>query len=529
MEIITEISENKYKLSLGNANEDSLDAVLDTASNVEEFDIWLEIKSDNEVQRLKTLFEKLGGSVKKLTWSNWSQHELSAAEIIGLLGSLKSLESLKLSSWQKPFTGDAGSLDLPNISEIEVSEGNNFIFDFLTAALPENTIKSLRVDRISEVEEKLVQFLKKQSSITRLDVQGDISNVEALSSLKLERLRVILYEKSEETDDQKKFLQTLIKSQSELVDLDLLNDSDYSFCFVDDAIFADIAALSKLENLAIAIDGLTANGIKEITNLTALKNLRVKTNRDSSLELFKELGELKLSSLESLVLNLWSFDIPADTYTAFGQNFENLKALRITLGTRHSIEFFAKAFPNLEDLSVRFGEANNRVEFSQAFTGGETVDSKLKKLRLQFWGGETIDTDKFLEFLGLFANLEKLDIHTKFPFSAAFINQLADKLGSIKSIKLSSFEVRNSETFPTETVDALKALREKVSYASLSLANVQHVDFGGGIPDDADGESRQFTFQPLVDALKGVYEPKSSSLANIRIHNNLELIAGKEE
>jgi hypothetical protein len=466
--------------------------------------------------------------VKNLTWCNWSQHELTAAQVGDLLGNFKNLKTLKLSSWNKAFTGDVAALNLPSIESLEVSECSNFIFDFLSAALPENVIKCVKVDRVSEVDEKFVAFAKKQSSITKLDLQGDFQTADVITGLKLEALRVILYEK-EDTDSQKKFLQTLIKSQPNLTDLDLLNDSDYSFCFVDDAIFTDIASLSKLKNLAIAVDGLTASGIKAISNLSSLKNLQLKTNREESLALFKEFAAVKNSSLESLVLRLWSFEIPAETYQAIGANCTNLKSLRITLGTWHKIEFFAKAFPNLEELNVRFGEANNKVEFSQAFDGSESItQSKMKKLRLQFWGGEAVDTEKFFKFLGVYTNLQRLDIRTKFPFCASFINELAGKLGTIKSIKLSSFEVRNNETFPADTIDALKALREKVNYASLSLANIQHVDFGGGLPETVDGESREFTFQPLIDALKGVFAPKESSMANIRIHNNLVLIAGKE-
>ncbi|KAG5676189.1 hypothetical protein PVAND_006038 [Polypedilum vanderplanki] len=530
MKLISEIGENKYKLSLGSTNESSLESALDTTHEIEEFDIWLEIKSDNEVQRLKNLFEKLGGNVKKLSWCNWNhEHVLPANAVAELLNNFKSLKSLSLSSWNKPFSGDAGTLNLPNIEAIEVSECGNFVFDFLSAALPENVIKCVKVSQVSEPDEKFTSFVKKQSSIVSLNLRGDFNIADAITGLKLECLRVIIYEKEGETDNQKKFLQTLIKSQQNLKNLDLINDSDYSFCFVDDELFADITSLSKLESLAITIDGLTPSGIKGISNLSALKNLQLKTNRESSLPLFKEFAEIKNSSLENLILNLWSFEIPAETYTAIGQNCENLKSLKITLGTWHKISFFAKAFPQLEELNVRFGEANNRVEFGQVYDASETItQSKMKRLRLQFWGSETIDTESFLKFLGVFTNLEKLDIHTKFPFCATFINQITEKLGTIKNIKLSSFEVRNNETFPAETINALKALREKVNFVSLSLSNIQHVDFGQGLPENVDGESRQFTFKPLIDGLEGVYEAKDSSLANIRIHNNLELIAGKD-
>lgn len=508
----------------------ALESILDTTKTLEEFDIWLEIKSENEVQRLKQLYQAQGKNVQKLFWCNWSQHEVSAAEIVEMLNCFPNLKFLKLSSWDKEFTGEAGKLELPNIKCIEVSECQSFVLEFLANALPENVIKCVKIDRVSEADDKFCALIKKQASIKRLNIHGDFKTVEPLTELKLERLRCLLPHNEEKSDEQRTFLQTLIKSQPDLINLDLLNESDYAFSFVDDGMFADISALSKLENLAIGIDGMSASGIKAITNLSALKDLQLKTNKESSLVIFKELSGLKNATLEHLILHLWSFDIPAETYEAMGANFENLKSLKITLGTRHKISFFAKAFPNLENLRIKFGEANNRVEFDQIYDGSENItQSKLKKLCLRMWGAETIDTESFFKFLGVFTSLEKLQINTKFPFTAEFINQLAEKLNSIKNIKLSTFEIRNSETFPTETIDALKLLRTKVNFASLSLSNIQNVDFGNGHSPDADGEFHDFTFQPLVDALKGVYSQKSSSMANIRIHNNLELIAGKDE
>lgn len=530
-EILTEISENKFKLDVGSMNLDLLESTLATKRDYEEFDIWLEIKSDNDVQKLKELYQQHGASVKTLNWCNWTNFDIAASDIVELLNSLPNLTTLKFSSWQKEFTGsvNAGCLKLPNLSSLEISECQLFIFDFLTTALPENVVKSLKVHGINDVDEKFSAFISKQKSVKRLNINGDFFTLEPLTSLKLESLRVILFRKDED-DSQLEFIRALIASQSELTELDLLNEAAYSFSFVNDDILAAVGKLSKLEKFSFNIDDVTSKGIAIFSSLCALKSLQVKTNRDRSLGLFNELSSQKNSTLETLVLDLWTFEIPAETYSQFGANYENLKSLTITLGTWHSVNFFAKAFPNLESLNVSFGEANQRVEFAQAYdASSEIANSNLKSLRLKFWGGEEIDSEKFFKMIAGFSQLESLQIQSKFAFTAAFIAQFAEKLASIKALKLSTFSIHNNEKFPAEIIEALKNLRSKLDFVSITLANMQVVNFGSGIQQGEDAEDDSFSFQPLIDGLQGIYRDKSGSFANIRIHNNLELIAGCEK
>jgi hypothetical protein len=226
---------------------------------------------------------------------------------------------------------------------------------------------------------------------------------------------------------------------------------------------------------------------------------------------------------------LWTFEIPTETYEAFGENYKNLKSLKITLGTKHKINFFAKALPNVEELSIKFGESNNPVEFSQAFESSTGVTNEnLKSLDLNLWGGEMIDSASFFEMLAIFPNLEKLKISSKFPFCGDFFNQLSEKLGNIKNIRLSLIEIRNNEKFEASSTDALKVLASKVQFAKLTFRNVQYCDFGSGVGEGNDGEDSSFTYKPLIDALEGVYKACESSMANIRVMNDLVLTAGSE-
>lgn len=532
-EILASIGDNKYKVDLGSMTKNSFESIFESNNDIEEFDIWMEIENEDDLQKLKRLFNDKGANVKKLIWANWSKYALSTSDLSTMINCLPQLKSIQFSSWNTEFTGEAtvGSLELTNLCCVDINECGNFIFDFLSAALPDNKLKSLKVKGVSEVDAKFSSLIKKQQNLKILEISnGDFNSVDALKDLKLERLRCILIERKDETDSQREFLTKLIKSQTELKSLDLLNDMDYSFSFVDDSIFAEICALSQLESLLINVDEISVDGIKSISNLTSLKNVEFKTNRDRSLPVFQEFSSLKNTSLENLVLRLWSFDIPAETYTALGTNYENLKSLRITLGTRHKISFFVGAFPNLESLSIKFGEANNPLEFSNVFNGDEDVkNSNLKKLSLNFWGSEKVNSEKFFKFLEIFENLESLEINSKFPFCAEFVNQLAEKLNSIKVLKLVSFAISNDETFGAEIYDAFKQLRSKLRYANLTFLNLQQHDFGQELGEGEQGVSHAFTFDPFVEALKGVYTAKEYGFANIRIHNNLVLTAGDEE
>jgi hypothetical protein len=490
----------------------------------------LELNDDN-VGKLKNIYKTKGGSVKRLKWCNFSTYVLSANDFCEMLNSFPNLEDLKLSSWRNEFTG-AGNISLKNLKSLQVSECGNWILKFLSEALPSNVLQELDVHGIQEPDANFNALISKQSSIKKLEIRGDFNTLNGLRSLQLTSLRCILYEKTDLKAEQTEYLRNLISSQKNLKELDVLNESAYSFSFVDDATITDaISNLSNLEKLSFNIDGITTDSIKSIGKLPALKILELKTNREKSLEIFKELSSMNNSSIEQLLLDMWDFDIPQDTYTAFGQNWICLKVLRISLGTWHPVNFYAKAFPNLENLDIRFGESNNTVEFSKGFEAGSgTKQSNLKKLKLQFWGSEMIDSSGFFELLGMFPNLERLDMVSKFPFKADFINELANNLGSIKHLILSNIQVTNSEQFPAETIDALKILPSKLRYVKLTISNIQNVDFGfEGEQDPETCEKRDFTFQPLIDGLQGIYQTSDCSMANIRIYNNLVLTAGRDE
>lgn len=485
--------------------------------------------NEAELNRVRRIFEVYGQNAKKLFWCNWTQFEAPAAQIAELLNLLPNLEKLEFSSWNKPFSGEVpeDSLNLPNLKEVEVAECDNFILKFLATALPDNTIETLKETRVRDGDTNFAALIAKQKSIKNLDIAGlDFATFAPLQELQLEKLRAVIYKSEEKHAEQVQFLKSLVSSQTSLTSLDLLDDSAYSHTFVDDAMFAEIVKLNNLETLIISVDGISSiNGFENLK----LKNLHLKTNRDKSVAIFKELAAIGNDTIEKLTLDLWTFEIPTETYEAFGSNWSNLKSLRITLGTKHKINFFAKALPNLEELIVKFGEANNTVEFQRAYEGGSgVVNENLKKLKLNFWGVELIDIASFFEMLQIFPNLESLNVTSKFPFCADFFSQLGENLNNIKVLKLTMIEIKNNETFAAPTIDSLKDLAGKLQFTGLRFRNVQHVDFGGGVGTGNEAVDNNFSYKPLIDALEGVFKADESSIANIRVMNDLYLTAGSE-
>lgn len=495
----------------------------------EELDILLEL-NETEILRIQKIYEVYGKNAKKLTWCNWTQFEVTASTIVDLLNLLPNLESIQFSSWSLKFAGDApeNGINLPKLKTIEISECGEFVLEFLATSLPDNTIETLKESRVRDGDANFSALIAKQKSIKNLDISGvDFKTFEPLQELKLDTLRAVIYKSDEKEAEQTEFLKNLISSQSSLTSLDLLDDSAYSHSFVDDAIFAEICKLSNLETLIISVDGISQ--ISGFEALTKLKDLHLKTNRDKSVTIFRELSALNNDSIERLTLNLWTFEIPTETYEAFGENYKSLKSVKITLGTKHKINFFAKALPNVEELSIKFGEANNPVEFSQIFENSSgIVQNKLKSLDLNLWGNEMIDSANFFDMLNMFKNLETLKVSSKFPFCGNFFNQLAEKKNNIKVIELSLIEIKNNENFPESTTSSLKSLAASVKFVKLTFRNVQHVDFGGGVGDGNEVEDRSFSYQPLIDSLEGVFKACESSMANIRVMNDLVLTAGSE-
>lgn len=281
----------------------------------------------------------------------------------------------------------------------------------------------------------------------------------------------------------------------------------------------EVTKLSKLESLVISLDGLTT--IQGLQNLQTLKELELKTNKDETVEFFKDFSKLRFEKLEKLTLNLFYFDIPEEVYQAMSQNLPNLKSLRVTLGNRHSINFFARTFPQIEELHVRFGSSNNHLTFNQALErNSKDVQRNLKKIEFSFQGDSKTNIDDFSAFLNIFPNLESLDISTDFSYSTELFAKIDENLNNLKSLKLSSISIDSYETFPVETSNAMKNLAGKLKFIQINFTNVRRM-FDRNYND-------KFSFGPFINELKGDFRYDEDGISTIHDYTTLVIEAGLE-
>lgn len=477
---------------------------------------------ENGVEIVKMITERHGPTITKFEFNNCYSCKFERQDFLRVLSLMPNLREFEVCGWRSDFAASGfrvEKLNLNNLQRLIFDGCEKFMLEILTQALPENVIKSFKVcGNIPDVE-TLKAFVDKQRMISNLDIDGDFNGSNVFDHLPLTHLRIPVWS-------------GLLRTQPALIGLSCLRYSS-----VDEAIFMDICKLQQLEQLKMCIDGVPSKVVHNISKLRKLKTFSIKSGcyHGTAFDAFTELSCVQKSSIENLILHPWSFELPAENYQLLGENFK-LRSLRIKLFTWHKLNFFMQSFPTLESLNIRFGEANRRVEFSQGYIDDNQKHPNMKHLQLQFWGSEMIDVDVFFKMIESFPNLESLEINAKFPFTSEFLDRIANSLGKIKALDLSSFRVRNNEAFPVETVASLKNLRRKLKYLKLFLRNVQTIRFRGWAdvetPDvddpNCDYKDFSFSYAPLIEALKYDFKAKEFSFSNVRIMNHLYLTAGIE-
>lgn len=493
-----------------------------SSRNFDVFDVYLQFKDADDVALLKNIYEKHGQTVKNLEWCNWSKHALNEKDVVEMLNSIPNMEQLRMGAWSTKFLLQESSKNLLNLQKLKkliISECEVFIVDFFLQNLPENVLEELKINKTTIPQETLKSFLEKQKRITKLDIQGqNISDTEHFKRLKLERLKFEMLG-YKDLSAQQSFLRALIQMQPRLKSLILSH-------YVNDDIFHEITNLQLLENLKINIDEVSPNVIHFISKLKNLKTFVIETGFGTSPEIIENLSLQKLP-IEHLIIDSY-INISDQSYQHFSQNFK-LKSLVIGLGFYEPINFFMENFPNLEVLSVRFGDANNKVELSDVLDGDDLqVHDKMKNLKLEFFGKALVDCGEFLKLLSCFPNLQKFDSRSNFPFSAEFFSSLAANLNQIRSLHLTGLDVNDDEEFSAELIASLKKISQKLDYCKIEISNVQSLFGNRKRSSDEEVKSRKvFSFEPLKDALKYDFKINETCMCNIRIHRNLTLTSGK--
>ena len=179
----------------------NLNTLLDSPDQreCEQLDILIEL-SENEIPKVRRIFEVYGQKAKILNWNNWSKSNVSASDIISLLNLLPALENLHFSSYNTPFVGEAAenSINLPNLKSLEVSDCDKFVLEFFAKSLPDNSIQKFKLVRAQQSDAHFNDFIAKQKSITDLDITGmDFKTFTAVQELKLKNLRAVILKDDE--------------------------------------------------------------------------------------------------------------------------------------------------------------------------------------------------------------------------------------------------------------------------------------------------------------------------------------------
>lgn len=467
--------------------------------------------SSQKIELVRKVFDVYGKQAKKLKWSN--SLKLSPSDVVDALNLLPNLETLEFSEWPEKFYsgGKIGELKAKNLKSLEVEDTN---LKFLAEILPKNSIEFLKMENVKDL---YLKFFESQKNIKTLVLRGDFHKFgKCFKVLKLEKFVNILENYPKEVlNESSKFLDSFLASQAELKEIQLATDNSYGSKLINDQLLAKISQISNLESLFMSFDGISK--INSMKNLKNLKRLSLVSNYIEKIEVFRQLSEIKLNSIEILMLHLW-FEIPSEFYQNFAQNFPNLKSLKISLHTYHKINFYAQTFPNLEEISVHFGEANLNTNFSNVFeTETGIFNEKIKKANWSFGGGENVKIEEFIEMLKMFPNLENLSISSNFPVNHEYIEKLTENLGKIKILKLRSFSTKSDEKFPQEFKDSLKNLAGKLKFISLNFHHAGKVM-----------HNTKFSFDPFEKEMGEFFRTNSHGFCNNRTHLFLELTAGRE-
>jgi hypothetical protein len=478
--------------------------------------VHLDCRTEDDVKFIREILQIHGKTIKRFSWTNLDSYQFDEGKLVELLNFLPNLENIELSCWKSESVNFKNSQKLyrfQNLKQLYLSECDCSIVEFLARNLPKNVLNEFRIELTKIPSEMLTNFCCNQRKIKSLDIMGrDFSDARAFDSLKLNQLRCGLI-KNKSPSEQQAFLRALIHSQPELTVLDTLSKPSNPFILVNDDIFEEIINCQFLTSLRMHFDEVSSYAISKLGNLKALTTFELKTKLRTSLEVFNVLSLLNLP-IENLILNLWDFDLPQQTYRQFGKNF-NLKSLTINLGTTQTIPFFIETFPKLESLSIRFGKANEEVDFSQVFSGNDLkIHNNMKSLKFDLWASRMVTVKKFSLLLSCFPKLERLKINAR--FSSKLLKFMLSHENHLKNVQIKEIWIDQDKFSADEITATLKTLNKMFDLCHFTLRHAR-------APDRESSTSENFLFKHLKESLRDYFRIDEMSWCNFALHEQLRL------
>lgn len=412
----------------------------------------IEINSSIDQQSVQHIIETCGTTAEKFNWT-CGLRVLSALKLYEVLNFMPNLNHIKF-AFNGVFQNISEEkfdqkLSLKNLKSLEINTRYEEVFEIFSSLLPENSLTECFItftlewilyiddrEMFDRVNEKFIIFFDSQKSIKKLKINIDPIFIEkAIETLSLDELESI----HENLYNQQSLIY-IVERQPALKILKLTQNNIIS------EFFEQICKLSRLEFLYINVYHFTQASIKNWNLLSKLENLKKLAFFGGSPDYgwsFDDADEFEKTNLsyESFIFakndSLQKLSIAgyfcADLFQAISENFPNLKELGV-VHSEQKLNFFAKCFPNLDKLYVRFEHNLLMNEFNTGI-----VNENLKVLTIDDLS-ESFNNhcENFMEIVEIFPNLEVLNI---LGLSLKVSNFFFSKIKKLK--KLKAFEMEN--------------------------------------------------------------------------------------
>lgn len=492
--------------------------------------------SHKDMTQLKNILEYHGPTVTKLELIVASSFGIGESEFIEMLNFMPKLTELKMVIWEKSLRLECGNqktlLHLFNLRRLEFFGCTTTVLKIFTASLPRHVISEFKFSGKQNLYHVWDKFVTTQLSIKRLDISGDFNDNQPFQKLQLTHFRVVF--RDEYSLLFQNFIKSFIKSQTGLIHFDALCLTHGRCMKINSDSLIDISSLTKLQSLLLNIEEISSWKIQTMTTLRKLKTLEIDSNCENSIGTIVKLSLINNFEVENFVFRMNSLEVPTCAYKNIGRNFLNLKSLTIAYDAKHKINFFMKQFPNLESLKVKYGDSKKIVYLVDVYDDDGVVHAKMKHLTLIFNQLKPIKVDLFFRMRNCFPNLEKLEVHAKFPFCSRFMYELLGCIRKIKSLTIASFSVRNKEKFDHIMKEVLIHMRKKLKYIKIIFRNLQNLSrhsvpiSGDSRIESCDERDPKFSYIPIINELQGYFNVRTSKSGDNKLARHLEISAGRE-
>lgn len=476
-----------------------------------------------------------GSTVSKLELVIASSYGICESDFIEMLNYMPKLSELKLTIWEKSLKSEKGSqakLNLMNLRRIEFFGCATTVLKIFTKALPNNIIYDFKFHGKQAMFNVWDKFFSTQMSIKRLDLSGEFNDAQPFQKLRLTHFRIVF--RDEYSLIYQNFLINFIRTQPGLTHFDALCLTHGRCMKINNDTLVEISNLTELQSLKLNIEEISSWKIQSVSSLRKLKTLEIDTNCETSLSTIGKLSLINNFEVENFVLKMKGFEVPSTSYKQIGRSFSCLKSLTVAFDLKHKINFFFKHFPNLHSLNVSYGNSQSIVHLADVYDDDGVSHPKIKNLTLIFNEKKAVKVDLFFRLRNSVPNLERLEIHAKFPFSSLFLYELLGSIRQIKSLTIASFSVRNKEKFGHIIKEVLIHMRKKLKFIKINLRNVQNLS-RHSVPisndprhESCDERDPKFSYIPIINELQSYYNIKTSRRGDHKIARNHELSAGQE-